>query len=216
MRLFLTIFSFIAASLVVGCSRKQENFLQSKNQGKVIGLLPLDDFDTAQLNYISKEIGQFYDREVVILNIIPIPSSFNLAKDDEFYSADSILNLLKKKVSGEIIEIVGLTHKNIGILKKQENSTGNPLFDYSWESVFGLGDFPGNCCVISNYKFGATGTNLLHRRLRTVVIHEMGHNLGLDHCSHGQCIMSEKNGNLFVLDNAGSNYCDDCKKKLQN
>jgi archaemetzincin len=189
--------------------------LQSRNQDRIIAIQPLENYDTSYLTYISNEISNFYSRKVIVLKPIPIPASFKFAQHSESYSADSILNWLQKMVNGEIIEILGLTHKEIGILKKINNTSGNPLFDHYMEPIFGLADFPGKCCIISDYKFASFDWPIFKTGLRKVVIHEMGHNLKLDHCNNDTCIMSEKNGTFSGLYKSGDDYCDVCKITLK-
>ena len=123
--------------------------------------------------------------------------------------------MLSTKLNDEVIEIVGLTHKDIYILKKEKNPTNNPLFDHSVQPVFGFADFTGNCAVITDAMFKSTDTIVFQLRLRTSVIHEIGHNIGLDHCQYMRCIMSEKNGRLSALDKSERDYCADCRKKLK-
>ena len=215
MRSFLTILFFILLFFLPGCITKPDNFFQSRNQEKIIAIQPLETYDTTYLNFISKEISNFYKRKVIVLKPIYIPSSFSLAKNTELYSADSILNRLQTLIKGEIIEAIGLTHKEIGILKKTNKTTDDPLFDYYVESVFGLGDFPGNCCIVSDFSFKSFDTLFRKSCLRKVVIHEVGHNLNLDHCKLDKCIMSEKNGSFAGLSKSGNDYCEACKNKIK-
>ena len=197
-----------------GCIKFEDNFLQEKNKNKIIALQPLDDYDTVQLNLISKEISNFYNRQVIILEPFTIPSTFRLTPDVELYSADSILNMFSDLLNDGIIEVVGLTNKNIYILKKNTNKTKSKLWSHTVSAVLGFGDYPGNCSVVSDYLFKTNDTTLFKHRLRTVIIHEIGHNLGLDHCTFDKCIMSEENRKIPVLDKSGNDYCDLCKRKL--
>ena len=206
----------IISILLYSCNKQYDNFLLKKNKEKIIALQPLGEYHTEQLNFISHEISSFYKRKVIILNPITIPPTFRLVKDVELYSADSILNMLSGILNDEIIEVVGLTHKNIYILKKEKKKTKNPLFDYSVSDIFGFGDFPGNCAVISDFMFKTKDSTLFKHRLKTVILHEMGHNLDLDHCRFDQCIMSDQNGKLSFLDKCGNDYCHHCKSKLKN
>ena len=54
----------------------------------------------------------------------------------------------------------------------------------------------------------------LTHRLRTVIIHELGHNMGFPHCSTKNCIMSDANERIQTVDNSADNYCVKCKDKL--
>jgi len=201
--------------LLYSCNKHYDNFLLPKNKEKIIALQPLGYYDAGQLQFISREISNFYNRKVIILPPVNIPETFRLSKDAELYLADSILDMLSEILNDEIIEIVGLTHKDIYILKKEKNKTANPFFNYSVQNVFGLGDMSGNCSIISDYLFNSADTALFKHRLKTVVLHEMGHNIGLDHCTLDQCIMSDKNAKLFFLDDCGSDYCNKCKSNLK-
>ena len=84
-------------------------------------------------------------------------------------------------------------------------------YDYD---LFGMAYLPGNSCVVSDNRFRTNDTAIFNHRLRNVIIHEIGHNAGLPHCSDNRCIMSETNGDVSRLDGGGNDYCDKCKKKL--
>lgn len=198
--------------LLSGCSKSRENFFQPGNQNKIIALQPLDNYNTKQLDFISKEIENFFNVKVIILQQVNLPESFRLEKEAKIYAADSILDMLSTKLDNEIIEIIALTHKSIYILRNDK--TKYPL-DKGVQPVFGLADFTGNCAVVTDVLFSSSDTLVFQHRLRTTVIHEIGHNIGLDHCSSQRCIMSEQNGKLSALDNSETDYCTHCRKKLK-
>ncbi len=206
--------SVIMLLVISGCTRYKDNFFQERNKNKIIALQPLGNYDLVQLTFISKELSNYYKRQVVILNPVPIPLTFRLAPNAELYSADSILNMLSGLLNTEIIKVVGVTSKNIYIKKESSDKTINELSGNSVSPVFGFGDYPGNCSVVSDYLFKTSATTIFQRRLRTVIIHELGHNLGLDHCIFNKCIMSGENGNIPILDKSGNDYCHRCKRKL--
>lgn len=206
----------IALVIIHGCIKYKDNFFQEKNQHKTIALQPLEEYDTALLNFISTELSNFYNRKVIILNPLPIPPAFRLARDTEIYSADLILDMLSGFLNDEIIQVVGVTHKNIFLLKKNEHESPGRTRGKNVSVVLGLGDYPGNCSVVSDFLFRTNDPKLLRHRLRSVIIHEIGHNLGLDHCAFDKCIMSEENRKIPVLDNSGNDYCDRCKRKLDH
>jgi predicted Zn-dependent protease len=68
-------------------------------------------------------------------------------------------------------------------------------------AIGGVGELGGNLIII-----GKNPANTTER----VLIHEMGHCYGLDHCENPTCVMSQTREN----DNLKLNFCDDCKKKL--
>ena len=67
--------------------------------------------------------------------------------------------------------------------------------------VGGTGEYNGNTIIIGKNR---------RNKLERVVIHEMGHCYGLDHCENPTCVMSQTREN----DNLKLNFCDDCKKKF--
>lgn len=214
MKLTAGIFLLATISLLVsGCSKGRENFFQPGNQSKTIALQPLDDYNSEQLDFIRKEIENFYNVKVIVLHQVSLPESFRLEREAKIYSADSILDMLSTKLNNEILEVIALTHKGIYILPK--NKTDNSLSGKRIQPLFGLADFTGNCAVITDVLFNSIDTAVFQHRLRTTVIHEIGHNIGLDHCASQRCIMSAQNGKLSALDKSGRDYCADCRRKLK-
>jgi len=52
-------------------------------------------------------------------------------------------------------------------------------------------------------------------RLDKIVLHEIGHNLGLDHCTNDpQCMMNAANGSIKEVDQERIWFCDKCRKTL--
>lgn len=67
--------------------------------------------------------------------------------------------------------------------------------------VGGVGELNGNLIIIGKNPINTT---------ERVLIHEMGHCFGLDHCENPTCVMSQTREN----DHLKLNFCDDCKKKF--
>jgi len=200
--------------LLSGCSKYSGNFLKDKN--KIIAIQPLGDYNPRELIYIQNEISDFYNRPVILLTQMNIPKSYQMTQNDETYSADSILKLLSGLHNDNIAEIVGITHKDIFTTRKENPEIKEAVFSYSgYKGVFGMGYIPGNACVISDYRIHSGDTMILKHRLRTVSLHEIGHNLGLGHCPVDKCIMSGANGEIIALDSSSNEYCDKCKRKLK-
>jgi archaemetzincin len=76
--------------------------------------------------------------------------------------------------------------------------------------VFGLAS-PG-IGVASVYTRRLMGERLKERLLK-VAVHEVGHLLGLGHCSNPRCVMRFSNS-LYELDEKGSEFCPVCAGKL--
>jgi len=82
--------------------------------------------------------------------------------------------------------------------------------------VFGEARCPGRVAIISTYrlKVGSEGNpDLFHQRLVKEAIHEIGHTLGLRHCSDSSCVMyfSER---LSDTDRKRAELCSACRMKM--
>ena len=213
-----TITVFITTALTIllfiNCSRRQGNFFQPGNEDKFIAIQPFDNYDPVKIDFICNEIQNFFNAHVVVLPPISIPETFRLPLSMS-YSADSILNLLSTKLDSKVIEVIGVTSWGIGITQKGKLKTSHPFHYYPVQRIFGLADFGGNCAVISDAYFKSGDPTVFQHRLRTTLIHEIGHTIGLDHCSSEKCIMSEQNGTVYGLDKSEDDYCVQCRKKLE-
>jgi len=84
---------------------------------------------------------------------------------------------------------------------------------YSDWGIFGLGEMPGNSCIISTYRLSYDSIDQLADRLTKTVLHELGHNFGLDHCSTVGCLM-EADDYGDKIDTEGKWFCKKCQDKL--
>ena len=179
-----------------------------------IGLQPIGQYDPAQLQFLQNELQQFYKVPVIILKETAMPSTFRNMTKGERYSADSLIKWLAKTAPDSITKVVGLTHKDIFTTVKENWHIKEPANKYAVWGIFGLGYMPGRSCIISDHRLKTDDTPRFHHRLRTVIIHELGHNMGLPHCSTKNCIMSDANERIQTVDNSADNYCSKCKDKL--
>jgi archaemetzincin len=172
-----------------------------------VALLPYDNFDTALINFVQKEAGQFYNCKVILLTNVTTPS-FAFYPLRNRYKADSLLQYESTLLNAGIDAIAGLTSKDISTSLKNKPDWG----------VFGLGLCPGKVCVISDYRLQRASATLpqLKERLIKVVLHELGHNLGLRHCTNNnECIMTDANGSIKQVDREKKWLCDSCQFKLK-
>jgi archaemetzincin len=179
-----------------------------------IGLQPIGQYDPAQLQFIQNELQQFYKVPVILLKETPMPVTFRNMTKGERYSADSIIKWLAQTAPDSITKVVGLTHKDIFTTVKENWQIKEPESKYAVWGIFGLGYMPGRSCVISDHRLKTNDMARFHHRLRTVIIHELGHNMGLPHCSTKSCIMSDANERIQTVDNSADNYCKKCKERL--
>jgi archaemetzincin len=175
---------------------KEKNFF-------TVALLPYDNFDTALINFVQKEVGQFYNCKVTLLTNVTTPS-FAFYPLRNRYKADSLLQYESTLLNAGIDAIAGLTSKDISTSLKDKPDWG----------IFGLGLCPGKVCVISDYRLQRASATLpqLKERLIKVVLHELGHNLGLPHCTNNsECLMTDAGGSIKQVDREKKWLCDSCQ-----
>jgi archaemetzincin len=101
--------------------------------------------------------------------------------------------------------LVGLTADDVAV----------PVFTF----VFGLARQGGKACIVSLARadpsfYGLPADpDLRDRRVVSVVVHELGHLAGLEHCTDRACLMSFA-GNIERVDTRGSRFCDGCGSRL--
>ena len=199
-RFFLIILYF--SFLITSCNNnkpKQPLAIASKQTSfKSIHILPLGNISKKVIEDVSSGLVSFYHKQIIIDKAVPL-NYVLLAKSKERYSADSIL----KKFSINNVTLV-LTEKDI-VTKKDD------IDEYG---VFGLGSSYFKTTVISLFRLKRNATpQLLKQRLQKVCIHEIGHNLGLNHCTkNNKCLMSAANGTIKQVDQEEMFFCENCRK----
>ncbi|MCW4044496.1 MAG: archaemetzincin family Zn-dependent metalloprotease [Candidatus Bathyarchaeota archaeon] len=85
--------------------------------------------------------------------------------------------------------------------------------------VFGEAACPGKAAVISTSRlkpefYGEPPNNeLFAERVLKEAVHELGHTLGLKHCTRSSCVMHFSNS-IFDTDRKQSAFCDECYLKV--
>lgn len=166
-----------------------------------VGIYPLGGFETELMKMIKGEIETFYNFKVVILEGSPLPAHAYY-KPRNRYRADTLLKYLLKVCPSNVNYILGLTHKDI-------SCTNGEYADWG---IFGYGYMPGKSCVVSDFRLKGNikSTTHFHERLSKIVLHELGHNLGLDHCTSKNCFMQDGEGTIKTVDAEPKKLCSKC------
>ena len=171
------------------------------SQTKTINILPLGNVGQVELESVKTSISNFYGFKCIILKPVKLTNDL-LSPSKTRYSADKIL----KKFNGTNHTIV-ITSVDVTTEKNGSKEWG----------VFGLGYMPGNVCVVSTKRLKKGVSNETFKdRFEKVILHEIGHNLGLEHCDKNiHCMMNDAKGTSSQVDNEKIWLCANCKNKLK-
>lgn len=190
--------------------------LTACNKGKLkIALQPFEGMSEVEVTMVQKSLTENYSAKVYILPSIPLPDNAFIHVKSPRFRADSLLRFLRSNKPDSIDYILGLTNKDISTTKRdKKGNVKQPASKYKDWGVFGLGFRPGTSCVVSNFRLSK---NKKTRRSQLIKIsnHEIGHNLGLKHCSNTpDCVMRDAAETIKTLSLVNDTLCVYCKKQL--
>ncbi len=100
----------------------------------------------------------------------------------------------------------------IGITTKDISTTKNKVYDWG---IMGLANCPGKSCVISTFRMKTANKALFGDRFIKVALHELGHTMGLPHCTFSStCFMEAAEGTIKSVDRESRYLCTNCKKSI--
>ncbi len=207
-RMPLLIWCIFLSTVVQGQNQQRQSNRSSQKQpasALTVYIQPLGVVKQKNIDIIVSSVKSFYGCAVVVNKPVALTNDL-LAESRTRYEAGKIL---KKFNSNNNLLII--TEKDIAHHNTERNAP-------EW-GIFGLGYRPGNTCVVSTFRLNSRNpTNSQHlfsERLAKVCLHEIGHNLGLDHCSSGaDCLMNDARGLIKTVDNEKKVLCSSCRKKL--
>ncbi len=201
--IFLLLFSFF------NCEKKQ--LLNTKN----VAIQPYENFSKNEAQAMADALDSFYKVKCKVLSQKKHDEKSFINIKSPRYRADSIIRFQGKEIPNGYDFILGLTHKDISITKVDEN--GNivkPQWKYNDFGVMGLAYRPGKSAVISDFRLKHKNSKIHFTRLKKVVIHEFGHNLGLPHCPNKKCVMTSANEKISTIDQEKMDLCKKCKQRI--
>lgn len=203
------LYFFILSIAIASCSVEPAS-------PRVVAIQPLLPYSSTSLDSIAAGIERYYGFETQVLDPIAIPKAFFVNVKSPRYRADSLLNYLQSLKPENADFILGFTASDISTTKR--DASGNvlqPASRYEDWGVFGYGQRPGCACVLSSFRVPSEAGRHVER-LQKIAIHELGHNLGLDHCTaDAKCVMRDAAEKLSTIDHIECALCTSCQTKIK-
>lgn len=152
---------------------------------------------------IDKALRRYYDAEVVRKGVLQIPSEYINPRSGKMQS-DSILRFMNRMLVDKPGKRLLITDR---VISTKRNLNGRIFPDWT---IMGYGQVGGKNCVVST----ATLKTKKSERLTKVVLHELGHTMGADHCNQSDtCLMLDLKGVGSAIDKSSFYMCSGCKSR---
>ena len=174
-----------------------------------IGILRIGKVDSTVISSIQENLNMTFPKSkcTLIPKTLPIPEEA-LNNTRQQYSSNNILRKIRTYAEKD-----KTTDKILGIANID-------IFVPNLSFVFGEAECPGNAALISLWRLRPefykqpTNIELFEARSTKEAVHELGHTLGLRHCSNPFCVMYFSNS-IFETDRKQSLFCNKCYSKVE-
>jgi archaemetzincin len=174
-----------------------------------IGILCIGKVDSHVISRIQENLNMIFPNSTCtpIAKTLPLPKeAFN--EERRQYSSNNILSKIRNYAKNEksLDRILGVVDIDIFV----------PNLNF----VFGEAECPGKASLISLWRlrpefYGQSpNSELFTERSTKEAVHELGHTLGLRHCSNPFCVMYFSNS-IFETDRKQSLFCSKCHLKVE-
>jgi len=176
----------------------------SANKSRKIILFPLGGIEESIVHSAAAFLENLhhFPFKCVVTNRRPIPIG-TLDNQRQQYNCKQILKYYIKCCPDNCFRLIGITDVDVYV----------PVLKY----VFGLAQLKGNCAIISTHRlrpeFYCKPSNkwLFQQRLYKTLLHELGHTVGLTHCSNRRCVMFSST-RIEDTDKKETSFCGTCRE----
>lgn len=186
---------------------------------RTVAIQPFAGIPKAHVAEAERALGAYYKCTVRVLPEIALPrEAFTKVKSPR-YRADKLLDFLRGQLPEGCDHVIGLTAHDISTTKYEDWATRKikePAWKYEDWGIFGLGEMPGKACIVSTFRLKkGVPEEKLRERLRKICCHEVGHNLGLPHCTQSEkCFMRDGAEKISTVDAESETLCTHCAKRV--
>jgi archaemetzincin len=174
-----------------------------------IGILRIGEVDSEIIDRVEENIRIAFPKAkcTLIGEVFSVPSE-TLDKVRGQYRSDIILSQIHAyaEKTKRFERVLGITDIDIFV----------PELNF----VFGQAECPGMAALVSLFRlkpefYGKKpNIELLVERVTKEAVHELGHTIGLVHCSNPFCVMYFSNS-IFETDRKQSLFCNKCQMKIE-
>lgn len=174
-----------------------------------VGILAIGKTDADVISRIQENLTAILTKTsyALIGEAVQIPQEA-FSRTRKQYRSDTILEIVRNYA-----ETQNVFNRVLGIVDVD-------LFVPRLNFVFGQAECPGKAALISLWRlrpefYGKpSNTQVFAERSTKEAMHELGHTLGLKHCSNPFCVMYFSNS-IFETDRKQSFFCNKCYLKAQ-
>ena len=169
-------------------------------------VVPVGDLNPEDLEYLKEELRAKFG-DCTVANRIGIPFRAYNPQRGQYMSG-----ILLQRLSDLYPDVSNSTR----ILGVAEEDLYSPGLNF----IFGQAQLRGKCAVISVKRLDPvfygipTDRSIFRYRLLKEAVHELGHTLGLEHCSNSRCVMHFSNS-IRDTDIKGDWLCKRCLSRFR-
>ena len=171
----------------------------------IIQLASIGNVDQEMMQMIGRHVKEMFGLEVRLYTSLPVPD-YAFDEKRKQYNSTEILKHIAPLCSLDVSKFLAVTDADLFI----------PMMTF----VYGQAQLSGKVAIVSLARltqvfYGlAPNKDLVVRRTRKEVSHELGHTFGLVHCSNRTCLMSLST-EIMQIDVKSEDLCRSCWIVLQ-
>jgi archaemetzincin len=204
LRYFLTMFLLMeVVTLSVGCRQSTRGPGTSMNISVII--IPIGDLEPEDLEYMAEQLKAKFGN-CTVGDEMDMPTGAYNPQRGQYMSGILLQRLLEAYPEAPTgTKILGVTDED--------------LYSPGLNFVFGQAQMGGQCAVISLKRLDPafygmrSDVGIFRYRMMKEAVHELGHTLGLEHCSNRLCVMHFSNS-LRDTDVKKDWFCKRCLARL--